>query len=459
MFFSRSLEAAALSSKAKSEDKSSNEPAASAPAPNLSPATVNMVRLIISAASALCLALSKQIWIYSLQSEVFALNNFICASILYCAVIALSNSSLTAMKWGAFLTGLGVCHQHTSIFISIPSVLAIFASDPGVVWSNRNSLMLCGVCGLVPYLYLPIQYKFVSFGPYMNWGDVMSFGGFFHHFIRADYGTFQLGSDSLTAKITYLHRISVFLGVSLHEMHAIFVAGFLGAVYSIASYSPRFSTILKAKPTAPPKAGPSPTATCHSVLLFLSCTWVSYTLVFCYLANLDLQGLMWGVSARFCMQTNVIIALGGAAFTQLLLLHKLPQQRALLASSVVIAILAASIYLSVRSTCVVTSPFARIKLLHAVMPLSLGIPRSTSAAVMLLIKRPAPFLPHAHCTTADTFLYSFGKNVLQQLQPNSMLLTSGDVHCNIIDYLQQVRVPSPTPRRCCPAGVTPVLPS
>jgi hypothetical protein len=359
MFFSRPLEAATSRSKAKSVDKSSNEPAASAPAPDLSPATVNMVRLIISAASALSLALSKQIWIYSLQSEVFALNNFICACILYCAVVALSNGSLTAMKWGAFLTGLGVCHQHTSIFISIPSVLAIFASAPGVVWANRNSLMLCGVGGLVPYLYLPIQYKFVSFGPYMNWGDVMSFGGFFHHFVRADYGTFQLGSDSLTANITYLHRISVFLGVSLNEMHAIFVAGFLGAIYSIASYSNRPSAILKAKTTAPSKSGSPPTAICHSVLLFLSCTWVSYTLVFCYLSNLDLKGLMWGVHARFSMQTNVIIALGGASFTQLILLHKIPQQRALLASSAVIAILVASICLSVCTTCVATNSFCQ----------------------------------------------------------------------------------------------------
>jgi hypothetical protein len=42
-------------------------------------------------------------------------------------------------------------------------------------------------------------------------------------------------------------------------------------------------------------------------------------------------------------------------------------------------------------------------------------------------------------------LYSFGKNVLQQLQPGSMLLSAGDVHCNIIDYLQQVAAPSPIP--------------
>jgi hypothetical protein len=56
------------------------------------------------------------------------------------------------------------------------------------------------------------------------------------------------------------------------------------------------------------------------------------------------------------MQTNVVIALGGAAFTQLLLLQKIPHKQALLVSSAVIAALFAATCLSVRSTCVVTSP-------------------------------------------------------------------------------------------------------
>ena len=281
----------------------------------------------------------------------FALNNFLCSRILYCALVAISTKDVTAMKCGAFLTGLGVCHQHTSIFISIPSVLAIFMTAPSVVWSNRNALMLCGVLGLVPYLYLPIQYKFFSFGPYVNWGDVMSFGGFFHHFVRGDYGTFQLASTQLTVKIPFLYRVSVFLGVSLHEMQAVCLAGFVGAAYSIASYLQPLVSSRKVKAAAPSKAGPARAgnaATCHSLLLFLTCTWVSYTAVFCYLSNMDLNGLLWGVHARFTMQTNVVIALGGAAFTQLLLLHTTPPRHALLASSAAAAVLVACLCLSIR---------------------------------------------------------------------------------------------------------------
>ena len=404
MLISRSLDPATSPSphkpKSNPHDKSANAPAPDAPAPSPSPSTAATgssaftVRLTVSALAALCLALSKQIWIYSLQSEVFALNNLLCAAILYCALLALSTSSVTAMKCGAFFTGLGVCHQHTSIFISIPSVLAIFAASPGVVWTNRNSLMLCGVLGLLPYLYLPIQYKFFAFGPYVNWGDVMSPSGFFHHFVRGDYGTFQLASDNLTAKIGYLHRISVFLGVSLHEMQAICVAGFLGALYSIVSLlSLPLLSRRKSKPPPPPKAAED-SSTCRRLLLFLSCVWVSYTLVFCYLSNLDLSGLHWGVHARFTMQTNVVIALGGAAFTQLLLLRVLQRHSSLLSFATIAAMLA-SLCFSVHTT-----------------------------------------YPEVDFSS-DTFLYSFGKDVLRGMKPSSLLLTAGDVNCNIIDYLQQ----------------------
>lgn len=63
---------------------------------------------------------------------------------------------------------------------------------------------------------------------------------------------------------------------------------------------------------------------------------------------------------------------------------------------------------------------------------------------------------------ADTFLYSFGKSVLHNLQNHSMLFTSGDVHCNIIDYLQQVlstpRYPSLLPAFLPPESPPPFPP-
>ena len=204
--------------------------------------------------------------------------------------------------------------------------------------------MLCGVCGLLPYLYLPMQYHLFSFGPYVNWGDVMSLSGFFHHFVRADYGTFQLASDQLTADISYSDRISVFLHTSLQEMHSVCAAAFFGAFFSIASHL-RFLVPFRKSTPRDANASISPL-----LLLFLSCTWVTYTLVFCYLSNLDLKGLLWGVHARFTMQTNVVIALAGSAFIQLLLLHKQPRRRTLILSSVIVLVWTASLCVSVNTT-------------------------------------------------------------------------------------------------------------
>jgi hypothetical protein len=65
--------------------------------------------------------------------------------------------------------------------------------------------------------------------------------------------------------------------------------------------------------------------------------------------------------------------------------------------------------------------------------------RLGSAFCALLI--PTPPLsppPPPPPRSADTFLYSFGKNVLQRLEPKSLLFAVGDVNCNILDYLQQV---------------------
>ena len=65
--------------------------------------------------------------------------------------------------------------------------------------------------------------------------------------------------------------------------------GFLGALYSIVSLLSLPLLNRRKSKAAPTAAGDS--STCRRLLLFLSCVWVSYTLVFCYLSNLDLNGV------------------------------------------------------------------------------------------------------------------------------------------------------------------------
>ena len=48
--------------------------------------------------------------------------------------------------------------------------------------------------GVLPYIYLPLAS--LAGVARWSWGDQSTASGFFHHVLRADYGTFQLGKDS-----------------------------------------------------------------------------------------------------------------------------------------------------------------------------------------------------------------------------------------------------------------------
>jgi hypothetical protein len=62
--------------------------------------------------------------------------------------------------------------------------------------------ILYGLLGLTPYLYLP-------FSSYLNvarwtWGDQNTIGGFLTHFLRVEYGTFDL----VCGVVSYKHFLS-----------------------------------------------------------------------------------------------------------------------------------------------------------------------------------------------------------------------------------------------------------
>lgn len=49
-----------------------------------------------------------------------------------------------------------------------------------------------------------------------SWGDTASLSGFLHHFLRREYGTFQLAAD-VEDKVGFVGRLIVFLKESLRE--------------------------------------------------------------------------------------------------------------------------------------------------------------------------------------------------------------------------------------------------
>ena len=143
-------------------------------------------------------AFSSLTWRWSVAAEVFALNNFFIALLLYLSVRYWQSRELNVVRLAAFFFGLGMANHHLLALYGIPLSLWI-------LWTGRTQLLkpkefafLIGffVLGLLPYLYLPFAGAREGV---MTWGDVSSWDGFWNHFFRRDYGTFNLGGRGESA--------------------------------------------------------------------------------------------------------------------------------------------------------------------------------------------------------------------------------------------------------------------
>ncbi len=127
---------------------------------------------------------------YSLVAEVFALNNILCASILYLTYSYVNSKEIKTLYLGSFICGLGISNHHSFVLVAIPCILYLLLKNkellkPIIVLN----FFLFTLIGLLPYLYLIWA---PSTDALISWGDTSSFEGFFHHFLRKDFGTFKL---------------------------------------------------------------------------------------------------------------------------------------------------------------------------------------------------------------------------------------------------------------------------
>ena len=287
---------------------------------------------------------SPLVWTYSITAEVFSLNNFFSALVVLLAIVYFEKTSpgtLAAQRCaivGAFISGLGLCNQHSLIFFVVPLGLVVLgwsschvpAVVPGAdtdthtgakggifpcVASTLASLaMYCALAffvGLSLYLvYLPI-----GTGKRGAWGDGTTVVGFLTHVFRREYGTFMLHPDMISDEGT-LERSRLYLEHLPSQL----------PFGSATDIHPRLSRRLSEE------ASDALTDTLIFDETVVACTsfgcifvgaattvwnsasgravallWVSYLILFHSLSNIDLGGsLTFGVHARFWMQPNVI---------------------------------------------------------------------------------------------------------------------------------------------------------
>lgn len=220
---------------------------------------------------AIMFALSPLIWEYGAQSaEVFALNNFLCALIIYVTCLIFEEvqmmqwsprrASIRMYKlvyWGAFVSGLLFANQHSSalfLLVLIPAVLwTVFRTikEEGEVVISFAMATGAFLLGSSPYLLLFQSNTTLVRG---SWGDLTSITGFFRHILRAEYGTFQLGANRPDVE-TFSERIVLYVSyMSGQTCHLVFPLAIVSVIY--ASFM-AFSEIQQRKLTSISTPAPS----------------------------------------------------------------------------------------------------------------------------------------------------------------------------------------------------------
>ncbi|XP_042655114.1 transmembrane protein 260 isoform X2 [Tyto alba] len=234
---------------------------------------------------------SRLTWQWSIAAEVFSLNNLFVGLLMALTVhfeeASTAKERSKISKLGAFCCGLSLCNQHTIVlYIAciVPWILSQLFRKTELSLGHLLKLGLCFLAGLLPYLYLPAS-------SYLNrarwtWGDQTTFRGFLTHFLREEYGTFNLAKSET--------------GSSMREM----------LVFQLAHTKSELSLPVLALALVACVSTALPTKQQKSLVIWLFAGMLClYSLFFAWRANLDItKPLFLGVVERFWLQSSAVVA-------------------------------------------------------------------------------------------------------------------------------------------------------
>lgn len=126
--------------------------------------------------------------------------------------------------WLGLTAGLAITHHHTALFFVTP-LLALRA------WRHphRKRIVIGLALGFAPLLLLPLWSNTPT--PF-SWGDLRTPQGFLTHFLRREYGTFQLSADHEgNGLLDFLGAFARFEGAQLYAVVAFLaLVGFLQVI-------------------------------------------------------------------------------------------------------------------------------------------------------------------------------------------------------------------------------------
>jgi hypothetical protein len=258
-------------------------------------------------------AFSPLIWQYAVTAEVFPLNTMFASLLVYLTVFYTKYQSERISLLGSFICGLALGNQHTIILFEFPLILWICYLQLSKFRKNPMRLFyhaLLFLLGFSIYIYLPLA---ETLNPQAgSWGHVSSLSGFVHHFLRKDYGTFQLFSGNrgrktdgfLERNVSYVSDIWATQGY-YHSL-CFAICGIVATSTACLKLNKKGTKSKLSKITGNQKSRPLEPSESDWVALsamILILTLLFYFLVFHSLANLPLDDpLLYGVHQRFWMQ-------------------------------------------------------------------------------------------------------------------------------------------------------------
>lgn len=356
---------------------------------------------------------STTVWLYTIQVEVFPLNNILCCLLLYTTLIYYQYESIAVQyaiqlqsvkKYdvapsitvkdiqyihtilirlsylGSFLCGLAATNQHTTVFYIVPIVLFILYNLYQHQLINGKlilQLIGCLLLGMSPYIYLPIRSGYKPIG---SWGNQTTISGFFTHLLRSEYGTFQLAATDIGQNISLNHKLLFYCNNARNEFMLITLClsliGIINSLLHHRSYQQ------------------------HITIVYMTC-YAVYIIVFHQLANLDDRPLFLGVQARFWQQPNMIICM--------------------YCSTGLISMIQFAVYIIQLHTT--QNVINAVKQIMTCLPVALSL---------VQILRNYKSLDHSH----TDYLYLYGSNQLHTFPNNSLVLLNGDINNNLMSYVQ-----------------------
>lgn len=232
------------------------------------------------------LATARIFWEYAVLPDVFMLHLFIVA--LSIAVFFSAWSARRRFYLLAGLMALGVANHHTVIFIS-PLLLT-------AAWENRSwkDFLLGGVASVALALGFYLSLMLVTQSHLLDWRHLQSLEELWKHFLRDDYGTFQL---SLAAHpVDYKVLYTMFVATLNLSIPLLLLGTIAGVVVTVRqAWHQRGIDIRQV----------------NGRYLVLTLVLLLYLLIFLPLCNLPLDGFFRSVIERFFVMPALLFAVLG----------------------------------------------------------------------------------------------------------------------------------------------------